>query len=175
MELLAGGAPEAWPMFRRWHLPVLLCVLALSFLSPLSWILSAPPGWKTVAAPALAALGGLIVAWTFDRLLQYGQPPAIERLDQAPIRNVAIYLQLPAIAAGVFAFIHPLLGAAAVVMAVIYSLWLSIGILARLYERSRARVVTALLGAATMLLIPLVLLLAALNLMNTLRLWRAYS
>ncbi|MBX7058963.1 MAG: hypothetical protein K1X75_12925 [Leptospirales bacterium] len=175
LELIAAVAPRAREMIWRWHLPLLLLTTIAAILSPLSWIFSGGPGWKMALAPALTACGAMLASMAFDRLLLYGQHPVLENLDQPPIENVALYLQLPALSLGLLAVVHPLLGLMGVVAGAAYCLWLAVGVLGRLYHRSAARILTSLIGALVLLMLPLLLFLLLTNLISAVRLWRAFS
>lgn len=174
VAFLGEGLETARSVFLRWHLPLLLLYPVAIWLCPLTWIFSGGPSWKSALAPLGLALGSLALAFALDRTVQYSVEPRVRTPEESEPRNVAFFLFLPVSGAGLFFLIHPAVGYLALFAAALFSLYNSLETLAWMYSRSRARILTDLIVAVTLLLLPLLVFFGLLNLLNSVRILREF-
>lgn len=154
---------SAREVFRDIHLPLLLLSPFFYILSPVRLMGGGPFFRTSLLFPTVLMVLGLLLAMTFDRLSENADGPMVEDPLRPDRKNLALFLHLPVTGSGIFYFFHPAIGSVVLFASLIFSVIASVDAGAWIYHRSRIRSFNLYLLAIFLYLIPLLLLLAGLN------------
>lgn len=158
---------RALDVFQELHLPMLALVPFFAALCPYRWAFKGGVSiGKHIILPVILILAVLMLAALFDRVTEHTEPPEIGAPPQ--MRNLALYLHLPVSATAPFFFLHPLIGVLMVLVAAGYAGWISIRSVSRIRRITLMRSLTQYISAAILALIPLIVLVAGMNMFRTL-------
>ena len=126
-------------LYKKWHLPLSLCVPISVLISPHSYILGYFPYYNFILPFCIISFF-LLIAAVYDCILWYSRPYIRVGFYDLKLRfGIAFFFHLPVTSVSFFFFIYPLLGYFFLFVAEIVAILYSIEAAARMYEISRAR------------------------------------
>lgn len=160
----------------KYHLPLLLASFLAYLLAPIRIYadgFSAIFAFEDALFFVFVCMAFLILAMTYDKIQEIRPPVLLPGISEG--RNLSLFFHLPVSAAGIFAFLHPLLGLLMIFLFALLSITWSVLAQADFREKSLLQAVTDLVSAGVLLFIPVLLLLFALNIVQTMQIWKVLN
>lgn len=165
-DFLGRPAEPSRYYFLKNHL--LLCLHAPFFaaLAPLPWIRGGHFSYSMrLILPLVLPVFFVALAMVLERIAIYEKGPSME---EPRGKNALLYLTLPACSAGIFYFVHPLLGILLTLAFGMFSIVACIRAAMEIWSLSFDRVLFRLAGAFLFLMTPILALLAIRNVLQSL-------
>lgn len=156
-------------LFQTEHLPLLVSHPLFSLLSPFRWWngIGIAELFGAMVVPVIAVFIFLLPAAAFDRLLEHRRGPHIADAEERRIKNVSLYLHLPVSGAGIFFLLHPMIGYLMILIAGLYSIYLSIRAAVELHGLIPATALRYYIQGLILCMVPVVLFALLFNLYTT--------
>lgn len=173
-EFIQKPATRTTGLFFQIHFPYWVGFFLIILIAPHFWIgfsedwmpeISRRFRFADWVAPLTPVVANLVLAIAVDRLQKFRDSP--EPFSNTSYSNVSFYLQLPVSASLFWFLVHPVVGYIAVLIAIIFSLYISIRQWSRLSKRSYYQILTDYLYCVFLLMLPVVFLLLIYNILLT--------
>ena len=154
----------------RYHLPLLLLFPMATALSPAGWLTGKNFNWLSAfIAPPFLVFGVLIIAATYDKIIEHRQPPPLFDENNFNPKNLASFNHLPISGVGIFFLFHHTIGYLMVIVALFYSIFLSIRSQSILRQLAPATAMAYYLSTFIFFLLPLLVVMIIFNIRQTLK------
>ncbi len=153
------------------HLILIAHAPVFSVLAPWPWFHGSHFSWTTrIILPVLIPVAFILLAAVFERLSLYEKGPSMD--DRSRGKNALVFLCLPVCAAGFTYMIHPALGLLLTLLFGAYSMVLAVRASMQIWSLSFDRVIFRFAGAFFFIMLPLITLLIARNMLQSLGILR---
>ncbi len=127
--------------------------------------------WKLIPVALAIVWLSLLVAFTLDRILEFGPSPESRLYSDKRPSGMALLLHLPVSASGIFFFFHPMFGFLMLGLSIFYSINISLKEIATLLSTTKRTLLRHYLSAILFWFIPLFVFLALFNLSRTFKIF----